>query len=419
MNRRSWSRAVVLLIGPLLALVVGGCWDDSLFDGNSTERLTIIEDPVLLDQRIEYLDEALSIVPGVLADGSTLPVYADNHDLVSMKLLAEVKPPVLGGVTLQATHLALRNSRAYVSYNVAGSDSKGAIDAFDRINGRQPVLQSGVLFGDTDVSAVDFRDGQTLYLATGVLEGAFPSTAALELVGITNGGRKLSPNTRRFELPSFVATGVAWSSDRVFVTTGDGGVNPGGLSIFDDETMALLSHDPFPDARAVAIDEGRVVAMKGSPAELRVYDESDGTFLRQIFVGGATIPESKSGLAIEGRVAAVAVGEDGVRLVELVDGEILGDLALPDIPNPDGDVVANAVAIHDEFLFVATGAGGLWVAEASDDIEDLRTGRDPGLHWVGSVQFSGQTSINFVARRNKWLVAAGGIGGLKIIGFDD
>jgi len=375
----------------------------------------VIEDPVLLDQRVEYRNDRLTIVPPVSTEQRDLPRYVDNHELVELTLIAEVDPPELGGVRLQATHLALRGSHAYVSYNVAGSEVRGAVDAFDRVNGTQPILRSQVLFSQSDVSAVDFRDGKTVYLATGTLEGTFQSTAVLELVPLVNGGRNLLPETLRISVPSFVATGVAWIPGSLLATSGDGGPVPGGLSIFDDETMSLTAFDPFPDARAVVVEAGRIVAMKGSPAELRVYDAADGAFQRQIFVGGASIPESKSGLAMVGQVAAVAVGDEGVRLVDVEAGVLLGGIDVPDVPGLTEGVVSNAVAIHQNLLFVANGAAGLWVAQATQNIQNLQVGEDPDLRWVGSIQFADQTSINFVARQGNWIVAAGGVGGQKII----
>ena len=178
-----------------------------------------------------------------------------------MTLIAEVDPPQLQGTPLQATHLAILGDRAYVSYNIQGSVQLGGVDAFDRIGSRTPVLTSGLLFTDTDVSAVE-AGGNRLYLATGTAETSHDSTAVLETTSLRAGGRLISPFTTRQGVPSFVATGLALQGTRVFMTSGDAG---GGVTVLDQSTLSVLSFDAFEDARAVVAEGSRVVALKGTP----------------------------------------------------------------------------------------------------------------------------------------------------------
>ncbi|MDH3223905.1 MAG: hypothetical protein OEO23_09325, partial [Gemmatimonadota bacterium] len=308
--------------------------------------------------------------------------------------------------------LAVLGDQAYVSYNVQGPLVMGGVDAFDGIGQRTPILTSGILFTDTDVSAVEVS-GNDLFLATGTTEGSHDSTAVLEIATARRGGRLISPLTRRTGLSSFVATGLAIHNGRIFVTSGDTG---GGLTVLDQATEAVLSFDPFPDARAIAAEGSWVVAMKGTPASLRVYDRQTAAFVRQIDVGGATIPESKSGLDISGDVAAVATGDEGIKLVHLISGEVIASLPPPVTGDPD--FVSNDVAIHNDLVFVANGGGGLWAAQASGTLSGFGPGETPSLTWVGRVGFPEGTSVNFVTRKGNRLVVAGGFGGLKMVAID-
>lgn len=399
----------------LSATAIAGCWQDSPFDPSGGERALTIEDPVLLAERVEYFEDPLTVEPlASVLEPELAPLLSLAQSALTfpMTLIAEVDPPTLEGTPLQATHLAIRGDRAYVSYNVQGSVFLGGVDAFDRIGGKRPILTSGLLFTDTDVSAVE-ADGNELYLATGAAETSYDSTAVFETTGLRAGGRLISPLTTRMGVPSFVATGLALQGTRIFLTSGDTG---GGVTVLDQSTLAVLSFDPFEDARAVAAEGGRVVALRGTPAALRSYDPSSGALLAEIPVGGATIPEAKSGLALAGDVAAVAAGEAGVKLVHLGSEAVIAELPLP--VQGDPDFVSNEVAIHGDVLFVANGGGGLWAAESSIPLGAIGPGDSPVLQWIGRVGFPEGTSVNFVARKGNRLVTAGGLGGLKIVALD-
>ncbi|NNF28302.1 MAG: hypothetical protein HKN73_13850, partial [Gemmatimonadetes bacterium] len=113
---------------------------------------------MILAERIEYFEDPLTVEPlASVLEPDLSPLYSPAQAVlaVDMILVAEVDAPLLNGVPLQATHLAIRGDRAYVSYNVQGSVFLGGVDAFDRIGSKTPVLTSGLLFTDTDVSAVE------------------------------------------------------------------------------------------------------------------------------------------------------------------------------------------------------------------------------------------------------------------------
>ncbi|MGI9626319.1 MAG: hypothetical protein ACR2QM_05745, partial [Longimicrobiales bacterium] len=265
----------------LIAVTASGCWNDPLVEATPEDRITVVEDPILLDERIEYLDVQLEIEDPSLVSSAAVAVgipssSAAQVEPVRLKLIAEVAPPELSGIRLQATHVATQSNTAYVSYNVQGPVFRGAIDAFDDMDTGTPALTSSMRFHDADVSAVAYSSS-SVYLATGVVEGSFPTTAVLEVVPLRDGNRRFGKETRRVELPSSVGTGVTVFNNLIYVTAGDGGPVPGGLSVFDEDSLEPVTADPFADARAVSADGDRVVALRGSPAELRIYDKDFAT----------------------------------------------------------------------------------------------------------------------------------------------
>ena len=403
----------------LLIVVAAACSDDVLVptveEGpeSQSHRMTVVEDTSELATRIRHMDRELPVVGGPNSgDG---PIMAPV-DRVRLSQIAEIDSPEIDGLTLQATHVALADERAFVAYNVQGPLARGAVDVIDRIEDREPRFVSSMLLRDTGVNSVAVF-GDRLLLATAVEEGAWKATAAVESARFRSGGHAVDGFSDRAALPSFAGTGVAVRGNRVFATSGDIG---GGLTILDRRSLKEVSFDLFDDARAVVVDRGRVVVLKGSPAELRIYDEGSSR-LRRIIPLGRDLPKAaKSGLDVADDVAAVAVGRDGVIVVDLRSGRILGDLSLPEVEGvaPE-DIVANAVAIHDDLVFVAAGGAGLRVIRASDDLDSMEADDDIELHWAGFVDFGEAISVNYVARRGDRLFVAGGSGGLRIIAFDD
>lgn len=410
-----------ILASATLVLTVGiaGCSDDPIGTSPLEEiesqihRMTVVEDTAALQDRIRHMDRELPVVgePGSGGGPAMAPVEG-----VRLYQVAEIDPPEVDGFVLQATHVALEDDRAFVAYNLQGPLARGAVDVIERIDRDEPRFVSSALLNDTEVNAVAMNDDR-LFLATAVEEGAWHATAAVESARFRGWRDALDGFSNRAALPSFAANGIALRGDRVFATSGDIG---GGLTILDRRSLRELSFDAFDDARSVVVDRDRIVVLKGSPAELRVYDEDSGRLERTIALGGELPEASKAGLALADDVAAVAMGRGGVKVVDLDSGRILDELAFPEVEGvaPE-DVVANEVAIHDDLIFVAAGGAGLRVIRANRDLDRIDRNDDVELHWAGYVDFGEAISVNFVTREGTRLYVAGGSGGLRVITFRD
>jgi hypothetical protein len=424
---RGTSLRALLLSGAVAAL---GCADGRLTDVAGARdlpqegRIRVQNDESVLRARVRVLAQPLAIRPV----GPALSVQGGSpaggsDDGFSLALIAEVAPPEVDGIRLQASHSLIQGSRAYVTYNVQGPVRKGGVDVFDVSHPESVELSSSALFMDAEVSAADLHGASDLYLATATDDPAFATPAVLEVVELHGG--QLTTTSRRVGLPSYAGTGVRVQGGTVYVTSGSGGDPVGGLSVFDRTTLERAAFDPFEDARAVDVRDGLVVALRGTPGELRLYDGKGLTFERSFASGGANVPESKGTVSIAKPCVFYAAGDGGLRVVDLESGGMVATLPVPDVEGvaPE-DEVTNGVSTSGDLVFIANGGAGLFVARASRSFDDGDGGADRGaactscdvqLVLLGQVRFPGDESANYVASRGNLLFVAHGLGGLSIL----
>lgn len=419
MSTRRMSLRYIGLAG--VAFMVG-CADAGVFEGPEDVpqqgRIHVQNDEAVLRARVRTVSEPLAIVPiGPTAAAPRSP--ADGS--FGLVLVAQVAPPELDGTTLQASHSSIHGNTVYVAYNVQGAVRKGGVDVFDVSQPDDIELESSALFDDTDVSALDLHGVTELYLVTATDDAAFSTPAVLEVVDLQGG--KLTTESGRFDLPSYAGTGVRIQGNTVYVTSGTGGDPVGGLSVFDASTREFGAFDAFEDARAVDIKGGYLVAMRGTPGELRLYDAASGAYTKSFASGGANVPESKSTVFIARQCAFYAAGDEGLRVVDLESGATVVTLPVPDVEGVDlEDEVTNGASSSGNLVFIANGGAGLFVAQATHDLDDAAgegCGSDTfGLEVLGQVQFPDGPSANFVASKGNLLFVANGLGGLSIVRID-
>jgi hypothetical protein len=417
---------MLLLGGALVAL---GCSDAKVAappDLPQAGRIRVQNDESALRGRVRVVAVPLTVTPvGAAASVMSGAPAGSSDDSFSLALIAEVAPPDVDGIRLQASHTLIEGYRAYVTYNVQGPVRKGGVDVFDVSHPESVELISSALFTDTDVSAGDLHGSSDLYLATATDDPAFATPAVLEVVELQGG--KLTSASRRVDLPSYAGTGVRVQGGTVYVTSGTGGDPVGGLSVFDRTTLERAGFDPFEDARAVDVQDGVVVAMRGTPGELRLYDGHGVTFERSFASGGANIPESKGTVSIAKPCVFYAAGDAGLRVVDLETGSTVVTLPVPDVEDVAlEDEVTNGASISGDLVFIANGGAGLFVARASRNFGDGEGGNggdqgaqctscDVKLELLGQVRFPGDESANYVASRGNLLFVAHGLGGLSIL----
>ena len=339
---------------------------------------------------------------------------------VRLTLVAELEPPTVDGRVVQATSISARRRFSYlVSYNTQGDPFVGAVDYVINPFGKSPILISSVAFSDSDVSAVGF-DGNSVYAAQATDASGFATPASIERLQISSLRIRLE-NNARFDLTSFAATSVLNVGDKIYVTTGD----DGHIYALDASDMSLVGRFALDDARWVAhdADGGRIVVAQGTPGRISVFQEGDFpggsmTLLNTFSFPGADVPESKSSVEIVGGKAFIAAGPDGVQVMCLDNGQIVGSVPRPDPASlglAESVVMTNAVTVDENLMFISNGEAGVYVAAGAEDFASTPCDAPQTITMLGHLRFDDLQSVNHVDYENRRLLIAAGLGGLKIV----
>ena len=408
----------------LIALIAAACSDSSAPGDQSNGRIAITNSDAALASRVVYFDDSIPLdstgvgYPSAPAQ-PLAPARSSTASQASftMKLKAEIAPPVVSGQTLQATSVAIVGNLAIVSYNMVGNPYVGAIDVIDISNKSNPVLTSEAVFQNTDISAVS-TFGTSVYVAEATSDTGFVAPAVFEVMQLSGNNLVLNGN-RRMGLSSFVGTSTTASATRAYATSGDNGA----LFVINPATFTLVDSMHLHDARWVALGNGKIVVAQGTPGQISVFNESTLAPVGTWSFTGANVAESKSTVIVVGSKAFIAAGTGGVQVLSVNSGTLLGS-----VPRPSPDslgldssvVVSNAAALDQDLLFISNGEAGGYVAQGSQafsataDVAQTITMR-------GRLRFGNLQSVNHVAYsagspgQPGMLIIAAGLGGLKIV----
>lgn len=388
----------------LTVAVAPACTDGS----GDKDRVTISNDQGDLSTQVTRRNQPVEVEPASAANALVLAPQVDY----TLTLVAEVAPPAVDGVALQATSVAFHGNKAIVSYNMAGEARQGAVDVFTFDAENTPNLTSRAIFADTDVSAVAAGDTQ-VWLATATADETFATPAVLEALGLSADGQLSLEGNHRMPLSSYVATSVCVTGDRVYATSG----NTGGVYAFDRQTYEPVAGAALDDARWVAsAGSNEVVVVQGTPGRLSVLTAAELFQTAAHPFDGAAIAESKSTVEVLGGKAFVAGGAGGAFVIDIASGAVVGHIPVPvGLPLPATEVVTNAVSVDGSLMFMSNGAAGIYLVQASDDLSKPIAGAAPSFGVAGRLVLGDYSSANHIAYHDGMLFVATGRGGLKIV----
>lgn len=371
------------------------------------------------------------------------------------RIIAEIAAPkvpddetkVLGATSV---FISQDYQKAYVTYNLAGTERYGAIDIVDISTPDKPALVQSVLFKDTDINAVfvyKYGTGAFMYIAGSMAKeklaelakseaDAFEAkNATLERVTLTNEGTFAanadgSINTAKLyskltNLPGYQTTSVYQTyspADRyIFATAGDDPTS-GTFAISYSSFPTIIDQDLYDNAKYLDVELNRAltgrypkqITLEGgrnTNGTLHVYTvgKSDVNAHLKIDLGVLDTQETQNAIDLYDNIAYLALGAQGMKAFDVTkapDNTPLYQMTKTDAGN---EVVCNSVSSDGKMVYMAMGAGGLWVAPVeSADVEG-------SLPPFEASNFG--ASANFVTYdpASGLVFVAGGTQGLKII----
>jgi hypothetical protein len=385
-------RKILPYIAALSFLAAVSCTNDDQDFQNDQENGPILSsDAKTLSQRIDFANS------GVLDLKSTTGKTTTAGDF-PLVLVAEVAPPVYNGKTLRATHVAVEGNYAYVSYNTEGETYLGAIEVLNITNPNAPQVVMQAILPDTDVSSVRYDNGK-LYIAGAKNIYASGASTPAFVGSMTLSGGMLTNVLQQTILAGKVATDVTSGSSKYYAVSGATGV----LAQLSKTSQQVEVSIPLSDLRALGYNNNKVVVLSGTQG-IKIYD-ANGLNLITSFATSSDVAEAKRTIDfIDGKLL-VSEGYNGVGVYNLSTGAKLQKLAVPtQVPNTNpADIVSNAVSVNSGRVFVANGGAGIYVY--TPDNNDLKL--------MGSLDIKG--SSNFVMSKGEYIFVATGAGGLKVI----
>lgn len=403
---------------------VAGCSVDS---GNQSEpNFNVLNDEDKLNERLKENDSEIDVES---SETGTNKIVAQRS--FSLNLIAEVEPPVVNGDKVQATMVSIfgNSARAAVSYNVQGSDYLGAVDALQVTsgNGNSIRIRSGVEFSNAKANAVHFGTGG-LWVALSSEDPALTENNGFSAVKkFSVSGFKINNNTTNAGLPGFAANSVKEVGGRIYITSG----NNAGLTILNSDLSEQIAYIDIPGARWVDVHMGEneddeneewIAVLSSTPengtASLYVINKNTLEIINEFPFDGAGTPEAKSTVELHGELALIAAGKAGTIFMDIITGEIITTILIPD-PASQGlnedAVETNAVSADEEYIFISNGEAGVFVAEANIDLGNYNSGDELTVELIGHLKFDDFQSVNHVAFRNNSLFVASGMGGVKAV----
>ena len=396
--RKVWSIAISV------TFLVASCSDETTIFENPEDNLVKETNQLKLDNSVSFeragvldiYEDPISSAKRYNATGK-----AEQAGDYPLTLVAQIAPPSFeNGENLTATHVALNGDYGYVSYNTVGQDYVGAVDVIDISDPNNPRVTSRVYFTNADLNSIAYDAGY-VYAAGGVdSEKSVTATANSVVVKIAVSGGRLNTSDITFGFQEgFNATDVSIMNNNVIATSGQDGF----VVIYDKNDMSILNEASFADLRSVAYN-GNEIAVLDAAQGVSFLDQSLNV-TRTIGIESDFGIDAKRTLDFSNDNIVVAEGSKGAGIYNANSGSFVE--YLPILTSPEnaeqGDIVTNGVAVNENVLLMANGAGGLSLNENTTD----------NTQGVGVIELTG--SINYVASKGDYIFAASGKSGFQII----
>lgn len=387
------------LLLSLAAIVFLGACDKNSNDFPNDGKNTIIKinnNSADLMKRVSF--EGAGVIN--LNKGNTTSKTTNSASDFPLVQIGEIHAPLDAfGRKLQANHVYVQDKYAYVAYTYQGEEYSGALDVIDVSDPYSPKIINSALIKNTDITSLTYADGKLLLAAAADLD-QFPDLTSPSIViemQLNNG--LLTDNYTIVPLQGQVTTAIVQNGNAFFSVTGDKG------KLFKNilGTNLEMGNVSLDDLRAVLLHNDEVITLSGTNG-VQIFKENNLALARS-FSTPQDVHGAKRTMDIYQQKLLVAEGFNGVGVYTIATGQKVQTLPINGITDDSMDaneIVTNAVSVNDNKTFVANGAAGISVYQNNTTFD-----------WLGKIAING--SSNYVKSKGDYIYVASGKGGLKIL----
>lgn len=178
----------------------------------------------------------------------------------------------------------------------------------------------------------------------------------------------------------------------------------------------MLGKTTKANLRSVDFDDSdqSIWALKGEPGEIFHYNLDITEASGSITANGANQSEAKSTISAGSHALLAALNEGGAKIICKSTGAEITSIPQETLPNIDSEkTVTNAATMESGYLFTASGEAGAVMYTVTTT--NSGSCNDRTLTKQGSIDFGESISANHVFLNRNYLFVASGLGGLKII----
>lgn len=325
---------------------------------------------------------------------------------VKFTYVASVDAPLIPKTKdqLQATAFDFYKDYAYVVYNMAGADIKGAIEVVDFSSWKEPELLSSVYFENAEFSDVKVQNA--FVYAVGVETGEHEG-AVFKIFKHVEKEKPLQA-VASVSLEGFVATSIQLDGSVAYVSVGD---NSGifEINIKNPERPEIIHQWKLAQAKFVLPIKDSFLALGGESST--DFFEPIKSELNSVLEVSRNIYEAPGRMSVYGNHIYTNAGQLGFRVYDIKDWK---KASLQEIAAFELKGTGNGIDVSSDMAFLAQGEMGAGVYSVKNperpeemgyfDFEDDRGSANNIRHGkVGSENL---------------LMIADGVGGFRIVHFD-
>lgn len=424
-------KKIILVLGVValcLLIFVVSCRDNSVDFTSDVEistdtKISVNSSRSYLDKRLTKVNESITTVNFNKSSIQKTQRVKPEDEEYTWELAFEVNILEHNNQTLSATHIEIVDQFAYVSYNVQGDVHMGALEILDLTDPENPIVVSTAFFDDVDINSLVVDIDSSVAAKKIWLAGSSNKYGAVVIEVTANNG-VIFGTSKTVSFVDVFEAGIAASANSIcvvgeslYITAGqtNGGLIKLSKSDLSYETSKVFSSAKYVIANGKPSNANRIVVLStGDNALLRIYKNDLVQDPKTVDLGvikhqGVANPyNGKSALAMSKNniYVYVAMASRGFKAYNVL-GRIEKYYSVSNMLTIGN---TNAIAIDDDYIYMANGADGLAVGMAPTNSSEHEI--TPIFVWD---LIDKPASANFVAVDNEFVFVAKGLGGVKVL----